>query len=233
MGYYPVFVDIGSRPCTVVGGGAVAERKVKSLLSAGARVTVISPRLTRGLVELRKAGEIAHVKRGYEKGDLKGAFLVISASNSRRVNSSVYDEADREGTLVNVVDDPPRCNFIVPSVVNRGDLRVAISTSGRAPGLSKRMRKELEAYLGPEYGTYLEIVGAVRKKLLKNRAKSDKKERVIKTLTAAPLPGLIRTNSRREINRILKDALGPGWTLSRLGVKLPEKDWSGEGHKTK
>ncbi len=118
MRYYPVFLDIAKRPCVVVGGGKVAERKVAGLLSAGAAVTVISPRVTRAIEALKRRGEIKLFKRAYKEGDLKGAVLVVCAASGKGVNRAAHADAVIEGVPVNVVDDPARGTFIVPSVVD-------------------------------------------------------------------------------------------------------------------
>lgn len=218
--YYPVFLDIQKRPCLVVGGGPVAERKVLSLLSAGARVTVISPRATKGIIELAKKGLITLQKREFAPGLLKGFFLVIAATGSREVNEALWREAEEEGVIINVVDDPAHCSFIMPSVVDRGSLLIAISTSGKSPYLSRTLREELEAVIGTEYETFVEILGAARKKLLKTSLSRDKKESIIKDLVKSPLPGLIRAGDIRGINAILMAKLGRGFSLSRLGIKI-------------
>lgn len=223
MRYYPVFLDIQNRPCLVVGGGPVAERKVLGLLSAGAKVTVVSPRTTKKLGELAKEDRVKHQKGRFTPGMLKGFFLAIAATDSKEVNAAVWMEAEALGLPVNVVDDPAHCSFIMPSVVDRGSLTVAISTSGKSPLLAQRLREELEKIIGTEYETLVEILGAVRKKLLKNGLSRDKKESIIKDLVGSPLPGLIRAGDVRGINEALRARLGKGYALSNLGIKIKER----------
>lgn len=220
MRYYPVYVDIKDKPCAVIGGGEVAERKVLSLIEAGANVTVISPKTTKTIKELASTGRVTVYKRKYKKGDLKGTFLTVSATDSKEVNGAVFEEATELNILVNVVDDPPHCNFIVPSVVKRGDLTIAISTAGKSPYLAKTIRIELEKKYGVEYGPFVDILGAVRNKLLKSRMNHDKKERVFKALASSPVPSLIREKRASEIDRLLKSFLGEGYTLKSLGINL-------------
>lgn len=231
MRYYPIFADIVKRPCVVVGGGEVAERKVESLLSAGGVVTVVSLKTTKRLKALEKEGVITIVKRKYGKGDLKGAFLAVSAADSKAANVAVYEEALERGILVNVVDDPQHCNFIVPSVVDRGSLLIAISTSGLSPSLAKAIRLELEKTVGEEYGTFVEILGRVRNKLLKTGANSVKKERVINALVTSRIPQWLKSNATRDINRLLVSLMGPGYTLSRLGIRIPQGKKTGKPEK--
>lgn len=220
MLYYPVFLDLKDKPCLMVGGGKVAERKTLSLLAAGAKVLLIGTRVTEALERLSSKGSIKVRKRPYRQGDVKGRLLVIAATGSKRVNEQVYRDATAAGIFVNVVDDPERCSFIVPSVVDRGALLIAISTSGKSPYLARVLREELEACIGEEFEAFVEILGAARKKLLKSSLSHDKKESIIKDLVKSPLPGLIKEGRVREIDSVLKGLLGEAYTLSRLGVGI-------------
>ena len=205
----------------MVGGGTVAERKVRSLLECGGSVVVISPRLTKGLCALKERGLIEHIKRGYREGDLKGAFLVIGATNSTPLNRRVAKEAESLGVLLNVVDTPELCNFIVPSVVRRGGLTIAISTSGISPYSARWIRQKIESLLPEEFAKVLEIVGAVRKMVLKGGLNNDKRLRIFERLLDSPLTDYIRSGNRRAINALLKEVTGSkDITLSKLGIKL-------------
>ncbi len=186
MRYYPIFLDIADRPCVVVGGGRVAERKAQSLADAGADVKVISPAFTNGLKGKARKDGITLIRRNYKTGDLKGAYLAIAASASKAVNKRVHNEASERNVLINVVDSPEICSFIVPSVVERGRLVIAISTSGAAPALAKILRKELEKIIGPEYEAFLEIIAKARAGL-KARGKKAGGEKIIKALAASPV----------------------------------------------
>jgi precorrin-2 dehydrogenase/sirohydrochlorin ferrochelatase len=160
--YYPAYLDLTQRLCVVIGGGAVAERKVKTLLRYGGDVYVIAPDLTERLEGLEERTEITAERRGYVRGDLAGAALVICATDSPEVTRAVFEEAVAEGCLVNVVDVPELCNFIVPSVVRRGQFQVAISTGGAAPAVAKRVRRRLAEEFGDEWGDYVDLLGRVR-----------------------------------------------------------------------
>jgi len=167
MKTYPVSLSgLAQRQVVVVGGGAVAARKVATLLEADARVTVISPDLTSELEALVEAGRIAALNRPYREGDLAAAFLVIAATDDAEVNRAVWREADRRGCLINVVDDLAHSNFIVPAVVRRGELTLAVSTGGDSPALARRLREQLEAEIGPEYGELVALLGELRPDLL-------------------------------------------------------------------
>src|SRR4030042_230398 len=145
--YYPIFLDLKGKRCIVVGGGSVAERKVEMLLEHETSVTVISPELSPKLQHLADQGAIKTITRNYQKGDLKGAFLVIAATDDPSVNAAVAGQARKQRALVNVVDDPRASDFIVPSMVRRGDITIAISTAGKSPALARKLRSLLEATL--------------------------------------------------------------------------------------
>ncbi len=207
MRYYPIFLDIKRKPCVVIGGGNVAERKVLSLLDAGARVLVISPELTPALKKLASKKKIGYCPKSYERGDLKGFFLAYSATNNSRVNKAVFKEAKEQAVLLNVVDVPELCNFIVPAVVDRGDLLIAISTSGKSPAMAKKIRQQLEKEFGSEYGVFLGIMGKVRDKLLTISKESDKNKKIFENIVNSPMLEWIRQGRKKEINRFLKKTL--------------------------
>ncbi len=150
----------------VIGGGSVAARKVEGLISAGAQVKIISPALTPELQRRAEAGEVTVLPRPYQDGDLEGAYLVIAATNNAAVNEAVWQEAQRRGCLVNVVDDPQHSNFILPAVVQRGEMSIAISTGGNSPALARRLRERIEKLIGPEYGVLAELMGELRPELI-------------------------------------------------------------------
>ncbi len=160
--FYPVYLNLEGRPCVVIGGGQVAEQKVMGLLAAGARVTVISPEATGRVADLASQGVIQLERRPYRRGDLEGAFLVVAGTDDRSVNHAVWEEAEERRTLLNAVDDMPHCNFIAPAIYRQGDLTVAVSTAGKSPALAARVRDRLGALIGPDYGTFLDLLGEAR-----------------------------------------------------------------------
>jgi siroheme synthase-like protein len=139
---------------------------VEGLLAAGANIKVISPELTLELQLLVDSGKLAFLPRPYQEGDLEGAFLVIAATDNPDVNASVWAEAEQRGCLVNVVDDPAHSNFILPAVVQRADLSVAISTGGSSPALARRLRERIEDLIGPEYGVLTSLLAELRPELM-------------------------------------------------------------------
>jgi len=166
MHYFPINLDINDRLCIVIGGGRVAERKVKGLLECGGIVKVISLELTPELSKLADQQKITVIRKEYEPGDLGSAFLVIAATDDPEAQSLIYHEAEERQLLVNVADVPKRCNFILPATVRRGDLTVSVSTSGSSPAFAKQLRKKLENWLQSEYGALLEILRHLRPQVL-------------------------------------------------------------------
>jgi precorrin-2 dehydrogenase/sirohydrochlorin ferrochelatase len=219
MRYYPVFLDLKERLCVVLGGGRVAERKVKTLLRAGARVKVISPQLTASLARLKDGKRISHLSRAYRKNDLRGAFLAIGATDNRSINERIFREAAAGRIPVNVVDDPAHSSFIVPSIVKKKALLVAISTSGKSPALARVLRQKLEKEIGPEYEGFLKLLGRVRAKLLPLGLGQPRNQKIFRKLVGEDLLPLIRGKKFRELNRRLAKVLGPGYSLKDLGLK--------------
>jgi precorrin-2 dehydrogenase/sirohydrochlorin ferrochelatase len=165
MGYYPILVELAGRRSVVIGGGPVAERKVEGLLAAGARVTVISPALGPRLEALARQGRIRHLGRRYRPGDLEGYQLAFLATDDKEVSAAAAREGRERAVWVNAADDPARCDFILPSVLRRGELVVAVSTGGASPALARLVREELEAYFTPDYALLAEVAGEVRREL--------------------------------------------------------------------
>jgi siroheme synthase-like protein len=165
MAYYPIFLELKGKPCLVVGGGQVAARKVEGLMAAGARVTVVSPALDPELARLKGERRIAHVDRQYQQADVKGYAVVIAATDDPSINERVASNARRDNVPVNVVDEPALCDFIVPSVVRRGDVVLAISTGGLSPALARWLRRELESYLSEDFERLLQLLAEVRVEL--------------------------------------------------------------------
>ncbi len=204
MKYYPAFIDLRNKSAVVIGGGSVAERKVRSLVEAGANVRVISPEVTAGLARLRDRGMLKHSKRKYIKGDFKKAFIVIAGTSSPLVNKKIADEAS---CLVNVIDLPSEGNFIVPSLVRQGALTIAISTEGASPAISKTIRKEIEGLYGKEYGRYLRFVEKVRQKTLTHTKDSRKRKKIFNFLASEEILDHLRKKGFKETAAEISDYL--------------------------
>lgn len=208
--YYPINLSLENKKCLVIGAGKVAQRKVRRLLESAARVSVISPAITPGFMALYKNKKIVFKKRKFSLKDLFGSYLVIAATSDRKVNSAVSSYCRKKGILVNVVDSPKECNFIMPSIVRRGALTISISTDGISPALSKKIRQDLEKRFGAEYAALLCIMKKIRPHVLKKiknlRSRKDFFQKVLK----GQVLDLLRRNKPRQakikLERILKNA---------------------------
>jgi len=187
MPYYPILVDIEGQKVIVVGGGRVAQRKIEALLKHGADVHVISRDLTPTLERYVQDGRINFLGREFKTDEIMGAFLVIAATDDPETNHKVSQAAKDAGLLINAVDQPPDCNFIVPSVVKRGDLLISVSTSGKSPALAKKLREELETRFGREYEGFLQLMGELRKKVLAKGLSREENSRIFHELVDSPL----------------------------------------------
>lgn len=188
----------------VIGGGKVGERKVLSLLQAKAFVKLISPEATPVLQKLAEEGQILWEKRIYQPGDLEGAWLVVAATNDPSTQRSIYDEANAKRVFCNMVDVPEFCSFIVPSVVKRGSLTIAISTSGASPAVARRIRESLEMQFGPEYEIYLKLMENLRKQILELNLSPTEKEIKLHRLAMAPIPQYIRNRDLDLLKTIIE-----------------------------
>ena len=183
--YYPMMMNLSQRRCLVIGGGAVAERKVASLLEAGGLVILVSPNVTPRLAAMATTELIHHLPRRYRRGDLRGAFLCVVATNDRRLQKQIWKEAKEQGVLANIADSAEACDFLVPSYFRRGDLLVSISTAGKSPALAKRIRRDMEGRFGREFEVLLEVLTSLRPRILEE-VKDPKRRRSILERTGDP-----------------------------------------------
>jgi siroheme synthase-like protein len=160
--YFPVFLDLRRRRCLVVGGGPVAERKAVALLACGAHLVVVSPTLTPALAALAATGRLEHCRRAFRRGDVGGCTLVVAATGLADVDRSVAAAAKARRALVNVVDRPADCDVILPSVLRRGELQIAVSTGGRSPALAREIRRSLEPLFAADAAAVVERAGRER-----------------------------------------------------------------------
>lgn len=216
MRYYPVSLDIKNRKCLVVGGGGVATRKVATLLDCGAMVTVVSPDVSGKLLALANNNLIVLKKRPYREADLDGVFLVIGTTDDEELNHQISIDAEKLNMLCNIADRPKVCNFILPAIVNRGDLTISISTSGKSPALAKRLRIELEEQFGNEYAELLRLMGAIRKKLLSQKHEPEAHKQLFEQLIGSGLLDMISGNRKDEIDSLLCEVLGEGFRFDEL-----------------
>ena len=219
MKYYPIFLRVAQRPCVVIGGGRVAQQKVASLLKAKARITVISPDVTPMLATLARTHRMTHRARAYLTGDLDGFFLAYAATGDQRLHMQIAADAKRGSVLLNVVDQPDLCDFIVPSVMQRGELIIATSTSGASPAMARRIRQELEATYGTEYSIALELLGRLRERFASVSLSAAERQRIFGALLDSPLLEYLRAGRTGDVDRLLATAVGGGVSLASLGLE--------------
>jgi len=224
MRLYPVMLDLRDREVVVVGGGSVAERKVREIIEAGARVRVISPEVTPALAQLGAEGWITVCRKPFEATDLEGAWLVIGATDDAAVNRAIAEEAARRRLFCNIVDQTALCSFLVPAVVRQGVVTIAISTGGMSPALAVRLKQEIGARVGPEYGALAELLGRMRPQV--QRLIPDPKRRALcfHRLVASNLLDLLRSGKAREAEQL-------AWKLVRQWT-YPEKEANLSGGET-
>jgi siroheme synthase-like protein len=187
MSLLPIFVKLRDRLVVVVGGGAVAEGKMEGLFAAATRVRVVAPQVTPAIAQWITQGKVEWLAKKFAPADLDGAYLVIAATSAPGVNEAVFREADARRLLCNAVDDMEHCHFYYGSVVQRGDLQIAISTNGKSPALAQRLRVQLEKQFGPEYELWLEWLGAMRKLLRAGDGSADSKKALLHHLASQPM----------------------------------------------
>jgi siroheme synthase-like protein len=187
MSLLPIFVKLEGRLVVVVGGGAVAEQKIPGVLSAAARVRLIAPVIRPQIAEWVRFGKIDWHAKEFEADDLRGAFLVIAATSAPGVNAGVFQAAEESGILCNAVDDIEHCHFYYGAVMQRGDLQIAISTNGKSPALSQRLRKEFEEQFGPDYELWLQWLGAAREALRAGGPSSEASKKLLHELASRPM----------------------------------------------
>ena len=205
MKYYPVFWDICGKKCVIVGGGEVAARKAERLLNCGAEVFVISPKLTPELAALKDKNLISHIASEYSGDLIEEAALIIGATDDEKINARISSDARAKGIPVNIVDDPQKCDFILPALVQRGDLAIAIGTGGKSPALARHLREELESEYGSEYEILLNILGNMRGKMAKNAGIG---KDWFDSLMAAGILDSIKDKDIKKVQEIVKKITG-------------------------
>lgn len=207
MKYFPVNLNIAGRKVVVIGGGRIASRKVRSLLKCGARVTVVSPAFCRALAGMKA---IRRLKRRYRKGDLKGAFIAVCATDDDAVNRRVYEHAADAGIPVNVVDQPHLCTFTVPAVLSRKDLVITVSTGGGSPALSRRIRKRIESDIGSTFADHVALLKEMRGKVRESGLSPDARKELFTRMADQDVHDVIEKRgvvaARRLVRTMLDEA---------------------------
>jgi len=200
--YYPIFLNIQDKKCLVVGGGNVAWRKVCSLKEAGAKVTVVSPEFCS---ELENETGFERIQQKYEEGFLNGVLVVVASTNDEEVNKKVYYDATKRGILVNVVDRPEFCSFIVPATINRGDLCISISTGGASPALARNIREYLEKQFGDEYDEFTRLLLEIRRKILSEVSDESIRRDILQRIAGLDMLEVVKEKGIAEARKKMLD----------------------------
>ncbi len=215
MTYYPIFLDIKDRRCLVAGGGSVGTRKALGLARAGALVKVVSPVFSTALSET-ECKTITLEEKEFEVSDLDGICLAFAATSNRELNARIRETARKNGIWCNIADGPDKGDFILPAVVDRGDLMFAVSTCGASPALSRRLRRDLENRFGPEYNTLVTLLGQIRTILLDREHDPQGHRRIFNALLDQNLPQMIAAGQTQQIDAVLSGILGEGFSYKQL-----------------
>jgi precorrin-2 dehydrogenase / sirohydrochlorin ferrochelatase len=223
MPYYPIFLDLNNQNILVLGGGEVAERKIKTLLMYGCTIYISSPHLTPYLQHLVATNKIHRISHESLDTVMDDTFMVIAATDNAEANTNIASQAKKHNLLVNAVDQPKDCNFIMPSIVKRGNLQIAISTAGKSPALAKKIRKNLEHSFPPEYDSLTELLGTIRTKLLFQNQPSLKNKLIFQQLADSNLLEMITHKNWDGIRATLQSILGKDFPVEKTLTKVFKK----------
>ncbi len=199
MSYYPIFLELEGKTALVVGGGSVAQRKVETLLEHGALIRLVSMGLTDKLKGLVEGGEVLLLGDVFTEKHLDGVFLVFAATDDKQLNHEISESARKRGLLINAVDQPADCDFIVPSIINQGDLSIAISTSGKSPALAKSIRKQLAPQFGKEYELFLNLMGRLRNVVISLGLSQQENSRIFHEIVDSDILKALKADSLGEV----------------------------------
>ncbi len=205
---YIINLNLRSKKAVVIGAGAVAARKVGDLLAAGAAVTVIAPEVRDEIRQAASEGRLALVERPFQKGDLAGAFIVVSATNDEEANRQIAEEGRASRCLVNVVDRPAMCDFTVPATLKRGDLTLAVTTEGRCPSLAGLLREELSSHYGDEYGSLTAVMGRIRGALMERQWESGPIRESLASLYNRGILNIVAARDEVALHALIRDVCG-------------------------
>lgn len=207
MRLFPVNINLQNKRCLVIGGGQVALRKIENLLEYEAVITVVSPRVEKGIETKAQHGLITWHKRNFAEDDLNGAFLVFIATDDRSVNHYIGQLCNRQGILVNAVDDPPNCDFYVPSVIRRGSLVVSVSTEGKSPLYAQKLRRHLDGIITEAHGHFVDLLGEQRE-IIKARIEDiDTRQEIYKTLVDSDVLDLLIAGEEEKARERIRECM--------------------------
>ncbi|HZK86489.1 MAG TPA: bifunctional precorrin-2 dehydrogenase/sirohydrochlorin ferrochelatase [Syntrophomonas sp.] len=204
---YPVYLSLVGKTCLIIGGGPVAERKVANLLEYGAQVKVVSPRVEKRIAEWANEALLNWTAREFAVNDLDGIFVVFIATDDSRLNQEIAWLCRQRGILVNVVDDPPNCDFFVPSVLRRNSLAVAISTEGKSPLFAARLRRELEAIITNEHGEFVDLLGQIREEVKNSPLAIKQRQQILEQIVNSDILALLQAGLDEEVEERIKECM--------------------------
>lgn len=196
--YYPIFLDIEERDVLIVGGGNVCARKAETMLRYGARVTIVAPDFNEEIESWARDGKLALRRKMYEERDLDGASIVIASTDSEAVNEEIARDCRARKIPVNVVDVTPLCEFIVPAIVERGSIQIAVSTGGSSPAIARTLKEDLQRLIGPEYAEVNDLLGSLRDAAKKTLPTDVDRKRFFDGIVARDILGMLRTGRRGD-----------------------------------
>ena len=215
--YYPIFIDVENRDVVIVGGGAVCARKAETMMRYGANVTVVAPEVTDEIAAWAKNGRIQVRRKEYEEGDLEGASIVIASTDDECVNGRVARDCRRRKIPVNVVDVTHLCEFIVPAIVEKGSIQLAVSTGGKSPALARTLKEDLQKLVGPEYSELNDLLGRLRPEAKKILPTDADRKRFFDGILARGVLQMLREGRRKEAYDTIARACG------EAGIEFPAR----------
>jgi len=196
--YYPIFLDIEGRRVVIIGGGSVCTRKAEAMLRYGARVVVVSPDFTDEIETWAREGKLEIRRKKYDEGDLESATIVIASTDDDQVNTQIADDCRKHRIPVNVVDVTHLCEFIVPAIVDKGSVQIAVSTGGKSPALARTLKEDLQRFVGPEYDEINELLGSLRDEAKKKLPTDMDRKRFFDGIIAQGILDMLREGRRRD-----------------------------------
>ncbi|MDD2619506.1 MAG: bifunctional precorrin-2 dehydrogenase/sirohydrochlorin ferrochelatase [Syntrophomonadaceae bacterium] len=204
---FPIYLDLSGKKCLVIGGGPVAERKVENLLDYGVNIKLVSPQVEKKIEQWAEDGIITWLPREFEETDLKEVFIVFVATNDGSVNQTAVELCRQKGILANAVDDPPNCDFFIPSIIRRDSLVVAISTEGKSPLFARRLREELEQVITPEYGEFVTILGEMRIRIKEIVPDIELRKKIFQDLVDSDILILLKAGEKQKARERIEQCM--------------------------
>jgi len=221
MSYYPIYLELEGKTVLVVGGGNVAQRKVETLLQYGAVVNIVSKELSPKLKELAANDKIRQIGEDFDSKYLDNTVLAFAATDDQQLNHAISESARKRGLMINAVDQPADCDFIVPSIIRKGDLSIAVSTSGKSPALAKSIRRQLDSQFGKEYESFLILMGRLRKEVMSLDLPQEENSRIFHKIVASDILKALAEDNFGKVGNILRGIVPESVDLEKcLDMKI-------------